>query len=300
VGTRAYVALGGFATSTLVGVIDVEADTLAEVIDVGCIAPRFLVVDDEDEVHVVCSGTVDFSTGDETPGAIVTLNGATGEILGRIEATTLLGPSAAFLGTGQDATYSSARQRAFVLAGEDILVLDTATNTLADTLEVTGNDLVGGLAYDDGTGRLFLTRYDPLAGFTTAGRIEIYPSTPSPPIITFDVAIAPVHIAFSRDETATAFEHTGEAAPETFVLHPNYPNPFNPTTTISFDIAQAGYVTLKIFDMLGREVATLVEAPMRPGRHETTWEAGPMAAGVYLSRLAANGQVSTRRLVLLK
>ncbi len=300
VGTRAYVALGGFAASTLVGVIDVEADTLAEVIDVGCIAPRFLIVDDEDEVHVVCSGTVDFSTGDETPGAIVTLNGATGEILGRIEATTLLGPSAAALGTGQDATYSSARQRAFVLAGEDILVLDTATNTLADTLEVTGNDLVGGLAYDDGTGRLFLTRYDPVAGFTTAGRVEMYPATPSPPIITFDVAIAPVHVAFYRDETATAVEQTGDAAPETFVLHQNYPNPFNPTTTIPFDIAQAGHVTLKIFDMLGREVATLVEAPMRPGRYETTWEAGPMAGGVYLSRLAANGQVSTRRLVLLK
>lgn len=297
VGTRAYVALGAFATSNLVGVIDVETDALIEVIDVGCIAPRFLVVDDEDEVHVVCSGTVDFSTGDETPGAIVTLNGATGEILGRIEATTLLGPSAGALGTGQDATYSSARQLAFVIAKENILVLDTSTNTLAETLEI-GGDLINAVAYDDASGHLYLTRHD--GTFTTAGRIERYPATPSPPILTFDVAIAPVHIAFYRDETATAVEQTSDAVPESFVLHPNYPNPFNPATTIPFDIAQATHVTLTIIDMLGREVATLVDGPVTPGRYETTWETDRMPSGVYLSRLEANGQVSTRRLVLLK
>ena len=128
----------------------------------------------------------------------------------------------------------------------------------------------------------------------------MYPATPSPPIFTFDVAIAPVHIAFYRDETATAVEQTSDAVPESFVLHPNYPNPFNPATTIPFDIAQAGHVTLTIIDMLGREVATLVDGPVTPGRYETTWETDRMPSGVYLSRLEVNGQVSTRRLVLLK
>lgn len=294
---RAYVALGIFAESSLVGVIDVETDALVDVIDVGCIAPRYLVVDEEEEVHVVCNGTVDFTTGEETPGAIVTLNGATGEIVGRIEATTLLGPSAAALGIGQDATYSALHRQAFIIAGESILVLDTSINTIAYTLSVAGNDLINGVAYDDAADRLYVTRHD--GSFTTAGRVEVYPSTPSPPLTTFDVSILPVHIAFFQ-EVNTAVEQTGDAVPERFGLRANYPNPFNPTTTIPFNLAQAGPVTLTIYDMLGREVITLVDAPMTPGRYEATWDAGRLPSGVYLSRLVANGQVSTRRLVLVK
>jgi len=294
-GTRAYVALGFFAETSLVGVIDVETDALVDVIDVGCVAPRFLVVDEEDEVHVVCNGTVDFNTGAETPGAIVTLDGATGEILRRIEATTLLAPNAFAIGTGQEATYSSVRQRAFVVAKENILVLDTSTNTLADTLEVAGGDLINALAYDDASDRLYVTRHD--GSFTTAGRVEAYPATGSSPVVTFDVAVLPVHIAFFQEGLTTTVESAGDGVPERVGLRANYPNPFTTRTTLPFDVAQAGAVTLKVYDLLGREVATLVDAPLAPGYYEATWETEGQAAGVYLGRLQAAGTVSTRRLV---
>ena len=295
---RAYVALGSFAESSLVGVIDVERDLLIDVIDVECIAPRYLVVDDEDEVHVICNGMSDFNTGDETPGAIVTLNGATGEIVGRIEATTLLAPSAAAIGTGQDATYSSARQRAFIVAKENILLLDTATNTLSDTLTVEGEDLINALAYDDASDRLYISRHD--GSFTTAGRIEVYPWSATTATTSFDVSILPVHLAFLQEDVDTAVEQTDDAVPERFGLQPNYPNPFNPTTRMPFEVMQTGPVTLRIYDALGRAVATLVDAPLSPGRYEAVWEAGALPSGVYLGRLETGGQVSVRRLVLLK
>ena len=297
---RAYVTLGIFAESSLVGVIDTQTDDLIEVIDVACVAPRYLLVDDDEEVHVLCNGTSDFTTGEVTPGAIVTLNGTTGALVGRIDVMTLLGPSAAALGTGQDATYAAALQQAFINAEGSLLVLDTATNTLVDTLTVQGEDLVGGLAYNDAEGQLYVARYDPLEGFTTTGRVEVYTPGETTPTTTFNAAIAPVHLAFLQEDLDTAVEQTDAGVPERFGLHANYPNPFNPVTRLPFDVTQTGPVTLTIYDALGRTVATLVDAPMSPGRYEAVWDAGLLPSGLYLGRLEAAGHVSTRRLVLLK
>ena len=104
-----------------------------------------------------------------------------------------------------------------------------------------------------------------------------------------------------------------------FALRQNYPNPFNPTTTISFSLpspsassaegrvglpaGQAGvglHVTLKVFDVLGREVATLMNEVMRPGRYERTFDAGGLVSGMYFYRLQAGSFGSTRRLLILR
>jgi DNA-binding beta-propeller fold protein YncE len=298
-GGRAYVALGFFAETSLVAVIDTATDALIDVIDVACAAPRYLVVDDDAEVHVVCNGLFDFGTGTvTTPGAVVMLDGATGAVVGRIEMTTLLAPNASNIAAGQDAAYSSIHQQAFLIAEGDILILDTATNTLVDTLTVAGSDLVSGVAYDDASDRLYLARHD--GSFTTQGRVEVYAPGATTPAASFDAAVAPVHIAFLQEGLDTALEQTDAAVPEQIALHQNYPNPFNPTTRLPFDVAQAGPVTLAVYDAMGRRVAVLVEATMAPGRYEATWQADRLASGVYVARLAMAGRVSTRRLVLLK
>jgi hypothetical protein len=80
----------------------------------------------------------------------------------------------------------------------------------------------------------------------------------------------------------------------------NYPNPFNPSTRIGFQIADRGRVSLKVFDMLGREVATLIDEEKQPGEYEVRWDAGDNASGVYLYRLAAGGSQQIRRLILVK
>jgi hypothetical protein len=99
--------------------------------------------------------------------------------------------------------------------------------------------------------------------------------------------------------TGITTEQTGTA--RTFALLQNYPNPFNPTTTISFTLAKDGFTTLKIFDVLGREVATLVNGEMKTGVVNTaTWNASKLASGVYFSRLESSGTVQLKKLVLLK
>ena len=89
-------------------------------------------------------------------------------------------------------------------------------------------------------------------------------------------------------------------SPEAFALMENYPNPFNPSTTITFTTAETGPVRLSVYDLLGRRVTTLVEGVLPAGMHQARWEAGGMAGGVYLYRLEAGGVVRTRRMILMK
>ena len=198
--------------------------------------------------------------------------------------------------TGQDAYYAAASQEAFLLHGADVLVFDTATNTQKETITLSGAESVGGFAYDATDERFYAAR---ITGFTTTGFVSIH-SRDGQEVGRFETGIVPAHVALLQDDTSTAAEQTGDAVPERFGLRANYPNPFNPQTTLLFDLTQAGHTTLAIFDLLGREVATLVDAPMMPGRYEAAWDAGRQPSGVYLSRLVTNGQVSTRRLILAK
>jgi hypothetical protein len=88
--------------------------------------------------------------------------------------------------------------------------------------------------------------------------------------------------------------------PTTFQLHQNYPNPFNPSTTISYDLPTRSHVTLRIFNVLGQEVATLVDGEVQAGRHEVGWNAARMTSGVYWYQLKANRFIETKKLILLR
>ncbi len=89
--------------------------------------------------------------------------------------------------------------------------------------------------------------------------------------------------------------------PQSTKLDQNYPNPFNPSTTIRFDVAGgAGNVRLAVYDLIGREVAVLVNEPKSPGRYEVALNGSDFASGVYLYRLTAGGYSETRKLVILR
>jgi hypothetical protein len=93
---------------------------------------------------------------------------------------------------------------------------------------------------------------------------------------------------------------TESGLPQTYSLYQNYPNPFNPTTAISYQLSAVSNVSLKIFDILGREVATLVNHEMKPGSYEATWDAAGIASGVYLYRLQAGEFTETKKLLLIR
>lgn len=83
-------------------------------------------------------------------------------------------------------------------------------------------------------------------------------------------------------------------------LYDNYPNPFNPSTTIKYDVKEKGYVQLKIFDVLGKEVASLVEKDHEPGSYEATFDASKLTSGIYMYKLTAGSFTSIKKMMLLK
>jgi hypothetical protein len=85
-----------------------------------------------------------------------------------------------------------------------------------------------------------------------------------------------------------------------FKLNQNYPNPFNPSTTIEFDLPKTSKVTLKLFNILGEEVATLVSDKLSAGSYSYEWDASHLASGEYLYRLQAGDYVETRKMVLIR
>lgn len=106
--------------------------------------------------------------------------------------------------------------------------------------------------------------------------------------------------------TATGVERiTGPEVPVRFELEGNYPNPFNPTTTIRFSLPERESVTLTIYDMLGQVVARLVDAEMSAGEYRVTWDAHdsigkPVSSGTYIYRLESTSFSSVRMMTLLK
>jgi aminopeptidase N len=88
--------------------------------------------------------------------------------------------------------------------------------------------------------------------------------------------------------------------PLEFGVSQNFPNPFNPSTIIRFTIADSRFTSLKVFDLLSREVATLVNEHLRPGRYNVTWDASDFPSGVYFYRLSAGSFTQTRKLLLLR
>ncbi|HRP93111.1 MAG: T9SS type A sorting domain-containing protein [Ignavibacteriaceae bacterium] len=86
----------------------------------------------------------------------------------------------------------------------------------------------------------------------------------------------------------------------TYSLDQNYPNPFNPTTKISWQSPADGKQTLKVFDVLGNEVAVLVDEFRAAGRYEATFNAGNLASGIYIYRLQAGEFIQTKKMIFMK
>ncbi|MBK9097619.1 MAG: T9SS type A sorting domain-containing protein [bacterium] len=109
-------------------------------------------------------------------------------------------------------------------------------------------------------------------------------------------------------EFSNEIEIEVDFTPKEFVLYQNYPNPFNPSTTIKFTVTsviasgakQSQFVTLKVYDIIGSEVATLVNEEKQPGVYEVEFDASSLASGMYLYKLQAGTYVQIKKMVLMK
>ncbi|HEY5123120.1 MAG TPA: exo-alpha-sialidase [Ignavibacteria bacterium] len=98
--------------------------------------------------------------------------------------------------------------------------------------------------------------------------------------------------------TRTTNMNTG--TPDKFSLSQNYPNPFNPVTNINFDIPKQGFVNLKIYDLLGREIQSLVNENLCAGSYSVNWDASPFSSGTYIYRIETQGFAEVKRMLLIK
>lgn len=128
----------------------------------------------------------------------------------------------------------------------------------------------------------------------------------------FDISILPqgntLH-AWAVGFSGTVLKHlspltsVGEPrldTPSSIALLQNYPNPFNPSTSISYRLSATSFVSLSVFDILGRELATLVNEVKAPGEHEVVWNANGVPSGVYFYRLQTSGRIEVRKMVLTR
>jgi hypothetical protein len=94
--------------------------------------------------------------------------------------------------------------------------------------------------------------------------------------------------------------YSSEGIVRDYDLSQNYPNPFNPSTIINYQIPQDGFVTLKIYDILGKEVKTLVNEQKTIGRYEVKFDASDLASGIYIYQLKVNEFVLSKKMLLVK
>jgi hypothetical protein len=105
------------------------------------------------------------------------------------------------------------------------------------------------------------------------------------------------NLAFSN---LTAVEEQDNNRPEIFSLKQNYPNPFNPSTTISYSLSKSSYVKLRVYNILGKELTTLVDGFQSAGNHSAHFLASNMASGIYFYRLEAEGYTAMKQMLLVK
>jgi len=173
------------------------------------------------------------------------------------------------------------------------------------------NDIFMGVGSTDSTGRmLFRTTNDGESWFTFSSGFPI--GGGGVPTIAFDTLhdriFAGVHTwpndagVYIIDSlgTTTAVQEYSLNIPREILLTQNYPNPFNPTTTIRYQVSVAGFVTLRIYNILGEEIITLAHTQQRPGTYEVRWNASQYPSGSYIYELRADDVIQTKKMVLTK
>jgi hypothetical protein len=175
-------------------------------------------------------------------------------------------------------------------------------------------DSLGLLLTLENAGQLYFSRSTDLGiSFTDTVRIDSQRLFNSPSVVAYldgNVYVAAVSsirdgqsaaIFYSRIDLLTGVEeHASIELPDRFVLFQNYPNPLNPSTTISYALPAQSYVTLKVFNMLGQEIATLVHGIESPGSKSVRFVGSGLPSGAYFYRLQAESYTSTKMLMIVK
>lgn len=136
------------------------------------------------------------------------------------------------------------------------------------------------------------------------------PMTSSDPLFSYVITVAGTYnykciphfpmMVGTIEATISSITQTSSSFPEVYSLNQNFPNPFNPSTSIKFDIANTGFVNIKVYDNLGKEVSTLVNENLSAGSYQVNWNAAGLTSGIYFYRLETSDYVATKKMLLVK
>ncbi|MGE5316102.1 MAG: M30 family zinc metallopeptidase [Acidobacteriota bacterium] len=170
-----------------------------------------------------------------------------------------------------------------------------ASNPFAVTFNVTGDPTV--------QQRVMVSKYPGTTSYHSLTYLN-KPSSGTPDWYYLSADESNVYVYLVRAYVSvggvTAVKEPRELVPSTTQLDQNYPNPFNPSTTLKFSLASKQHVSLKLYDVLGKEVATIVDEELPAGTYTRAWNASAFPSGVYFSTLRAGSVTETKRLVLTK
>jgi hypothetical protein len=188
-----------------------------------------------------------------------------------------------------------------------IISVDRAGYLTGSIASLFDEDKINFLVYDQGynfiasdSGIIFEVEYiakDSLSDSTKAHLVftEAMAADSSIMMLPFEFINGEISISPS-----VGVKETPNISPIKFELYQNYPNPFNPSTTIQFDIPKASFLTLKVYNVLGQEVATLVNEKREAGSYEVKFNASTFSSGVYFYRLHATDYISTKKSLLVR
>jgi alkaline phosphatase D len=165
------------------------------------------------------------------------------------------------------------------LTGDSEFILDPTIGSYPFTIPPGDKKLV------------FLGYLPSIEGKTSEVTITVYTNDPENPTYTLAAIGSAIEATFISEETSR---------PSTFKLYQNYPNPFNPKTKINFDIPRSIYVSLKIYNLLGEEVSTLISDKMEAGSHSYVFDGSYLASGIYLYKLETAQFQMIKKMILLK
>ncbi|MEJ2637489.1 MAG: T9SS type A sorting domain-containing protein, partial [Calditrichia bacterium] len=163
--------------------------------------------------------------------------------------------------------------------------------------------IVGSFDKEDGTRHAFLWTDGAMYQLDDQGAVNSHAADINDEgqiVINTTTADGQYHILLAEPSAVDIKTQAGQNLPKSFALEQNYPNPFNPTTTIAFSLPDMELVSLKVYDLLGREVKSLVSGKKAAGTYEIQFNASHLASGIYYYRLQAGSFVSTKKLILLK
>ena len=298
IGNNAYVANSGFgADDSTLTVIDIATDSVIDTMQTGCDGPRFLEVDNDNELWVFCNGKTVFNADfseiiEQTNGQVVVFHGATGEEVVRIPLDAQSGASS----LGQDAWYDPVTQQMFLVVGAEVVVFDTVENEQQMAIQIDGDEQIGGIAYESTSDRLYVAR---ITDFTSSGFVSIHDLS-GMETGRFSAGVAPAFIAFYPAETSVAVEDEASTTHQYALLDTAYPNPAIQDVTIPVTIQATGYLSLDVYNALGQKVAVLMDGVYAAGEYAVPWSAGSLPRGMYFYRLSTAQKIQTKQITLVR